>query len=176
MTSSSRSYQDLFATADAPSITHQISATNKSSEETAKQHFGGRHQKGHHQEVVQDVASNVDEGEVAAPKAPRHRCPDCGSTFAWKKNLYQHLRKAHEYVGVYNALNQDNLKWDTAHECNICGEHFSKQQMLYDHRRRKHSKTEIAKAKAMLMTFICEACHRGHHNSESLRIHQYRCK
>ena len=69
MTSPSRWYQDQFASADAPSITHRPSAANKNSEETAKQHFGGRHQnrhqKGHHQEVVQAVASNVDEGEVA---------------------------------------------------------------------------------------------------------------
>ena len=114
MTSSSRSYQDLFATADAPSITHQPSATNKNSEETAKQHFGGRHQnrhqKGHHQEVVQDVASNVDEGEVAVPKDPQHRCPVCGSTFVWKKNLYQHIRKAHDYDVMYNAFDQDDIK------------------------------------------------------------------
>ena len=70
MTSPARPYQDQFATTDAPSITHQPSATNKNSEETAKQHFGGRHQNGHHQEVVPAVASNVDEGEVAVPKAP----------------------------------------------------------------------------------------------------------
>ena len=55
------------------------------------------------------VASNVDEGEVAVPKVPQHRCPDCSSTFAWKKNLYKHLRKTHDKVGPNNADDLEDI-------------------------------------------------------------------
>ena len=106
----------------------------------------------------------------------KYSCRHCPSSFMYRKNLNQHMRKKHpkEWEAEQEEAKQEEN--NKPFGCTLCQERFASYEALRQHRSRKHSENERRQVSILKSEWKCKTCFAVFPTRAELRKHEKECK